>query len=93
MIVLILPQCSFSSLRIAGRSIRIGARLNWMLSYGDAPQFNPHAKFIQLDIDATQFDSSSSAISAPPQGDLKSILDKLVPARLATGYQAPEAWL
>ena len=27
------------------------------------------------------------------QGDLKSILDKLVPALLATGYQAPEAWL
>ena len=63
-----------------------------MLSYGDAPQFNPHAKFIQLDIDATQFDSSKP-ISAPLQGDLKSILDKLVPALLATGYQAPEAWL
>ena len=63
-----------------------------MLSYGDAPQFNPQAKFVQLDIDATQFDSSQP-ISAPLQGDLKSILDKLVPALLATGYQAPEEWL
>lgn len=80
------------SLRNADVVIVIGARLNWMLSYGDAPQFNPHAKFVQLDIDATQFDSSQP-ISAPLQGDLKSILGKLVPALLATGYQAPAAWL
>ena len=80
------------SLRNADVVIVIGARLNWMLSYGDAPQFNPHTKFVQLDIDATQFDSSQP-ISAPLQGDLKSILDKLVPALLATGYQAPEEWL
>lgn len=80
------------SLRNADVVIVIGARLNWMLSYGDAPQFNPHAKFVQLDIDATQFDSSQP-ISAPLQGDLKSILGKLVPALLATGYQAPKAWL
>lgn len=80
------------SLRNADVVTVIGARLNWMLSYGDAPQFNPQAKFIQLDIDATQFDSSQP-ISAPLQGDLKSILDKLVPALLATGYQAPKEWL
>lgn len=80
------------SLRNADVVIVIGARLNWMLSYGDAPQFNPQAKFVQLDIDATQFDSSQP-ISAPLQGDLKSILDKLVPALLATGYQAPKEWL
>lgn len=61
------------SLRNADVVIVIGARLNWMLSYGDAPQFNPHAKFVQLDIDATQFDSSQP-ISAPLQEDLKSIL-------------------
>ncbi len=35
-----------------------------------------------------------SQLVPPLQGDLKSILDKLVPALLATGYQAPsEAWL
>ncbi len=65
MIVLILLQrLVLFSLRIADVVIVIGARLNWMLSYGDAPQFNPHAKFIQLDIDATQFDSSKP-IGAP----------------------------
>ncbi len=80
------------SLRNADVVTVIGVRLNWMLSYGDAPQFNPDAKFIQLDIDATQFDSSQK-ISAPLQGDLTSILNKLVPALTATGYKVPSDWL
>ncbi|MCD7131673.1 oxalyl-CoA decarboxylase [Limosilactobacillus balticus] len=80
------------SLKNADVVILIGARLNWMLSYGDAPQFNPDAKFIQLDIDATQFDSSQK-ISAPLQGDLQSILAKLVPALIKSGYHASQEWL
>lgn len=80
------------SLKNADVVILIGARLNWMLSYGDAPQFNPAAKFIQLDIDATQFDSSQK-ISAPLQGDLQSILAKLVPALIKSGYHASQEWL
>ena len=56
------------------------------------PQFNSDAKFIQLDIDATQFDSAQK-ISAPLQGDLTSILNKLVPALTATGYKVPSDWL
>ena len=80
------------SLKGADVVILIGARLNWMLSYGNAPQFNPDAKFIQLDIDATQFDSAQK-ISAPLQGDLTSILNKLVPALTATGYKTPSDWL
>ncbi|MDE7040405.1 MAG: oxalyl-CoA decarboxylase [Limosilactobacillus sp.] len=80
------------SLKNADVVILIGARLNWMLSYGDAPQFSPDAKFIQLDIDATQFDSSQK-ISAPLQGDLQSILAKLVPALIKSGYHASQEWL
>src|SRR6478735_5124224 len=30
----------------------VGARLNWLLGHGDAPQWNPDAKFIQVDIGA-----------------------------------------
>lgn len=80
------------SLKNADVVILIGARLNWMLSYGNAPQFNPDAKFIQLDIDATQFDSSQK-ISAPLQGDLQSILAKLIPAIIKSGYHTSEEWL
>lgn len=80
------------SLKNADVVIVVGARLNWMLSYGNAPEFNPNAKFIQLDIDATQFDSSQK-ISAPLQGDLNSTLTKLVPALISTGYKASPEWL
>lgn len=80
------------SLKNADVVIVIGARLNWMLSYGDAPLFNPHAKFVQLDIDATQFDSAQK-IDAPLQGDLCSILNKLVPKLIASGYRASSEWL
>lgn len=63
-----------------------------MLSHGAAPTFNPNAKFVQLEIEATEFDSNQK-IDAPLQGDLNSILAKLVPALEKTGYQTPQAWL
>lgn len=82
------------SLSLSGADvvILIGARLNWMLSHGAAPTFNPNAKFVQLEIEATEFDSNQK-IDAPLQGDLNSILAKLVPALEKAGYQTPQAWL
>lgn len=80
------------SLNGADVVILIGARLNWMLSHGAAPTFNPNAKFVQLEIEATEFDSNQK-IDAPLQGDLNSILAKLVPALEKAGYQTPQAWL
>jgi 2-hydroxyacyl-CoA lyase 1 len=34
--------------------VLIGARLNWILHYGEPPKFSPHVKFIQLDISAEE---------------------------------------
>ena len=31
----------------------VGARLNWLLGHGEAPQWNPDAQFIQVDIEPT----------------------------------------
>ena len=70
----------------------IGARLNWMLSNGESPLFREDAKFIQVDIDATEFDSNRK-IDAPLQGDIKSVLQKLVPAVEKAGVTAPQDWL
>lgn len=80
------------SLSEADVVILIGARLNWMLSHGAAPTFNPDAKFVQLEIEATEFDSNQK-IAAPLQGDLNSILTKLVPALKKADYHAPTDWL
>lgn len=70
----------------------IGARLNWMLFNGESPLFREDAKFIQVDIDATEFDSNRK-IDAPLQGDIKSVLQKLVPAVEKAGVTAPQDWL
>ena len=72
--------------------IVVGARLNWMLNHGDAPTFAQDVKFVQLDIDPTEFDSNQK-IDAPLLGDLGSVLDKLVPALVNTGYKADKAWI
>lgn len=70
----------------------IGARLNWMLSNGEAPLFNENAKFVQVDIDATEFDSNRK-IDAPLQGDITSVLQKLNAALEKANVKAPQDWL
>jgi len=55
----------------------IGARLNWLLGHGAAPQWNPDAKFIQADISATELDSNQP-IAAPLVGDIGSVLAALI---------------
>ena len=49
-----------------------GARLNWLLSHGRAPLWNPNTKFVQVDISSTEIDSNR-AIAAPVVGDIKSV--------------------
>lgn len=70
----------------------IGARLNWMLSNGEAPLFNEDAKFVQVDIDATEFDSNRK-IDAPLQGDITSVLQKLNAPLEKANVKAPQDWL
>lgn len=70
----------------------IGARLNWMLSNGESPLFSEDAKFIQVDIDATEFDSNRK-IDAPLQGDIKSVMQKLNFAAITAGVKAPTDWI
>jgi thiamine pyrophosphate-dependent acetolactate synthase large subunit-like protein len=58
----------------------VGARLNWLLGHGEAPEWSPSATFIQADIDATELDSNQP-IAAPLVGDIGSVVAAL---RLAT---------
>jgi oxalyl-CoA decarboxylase len=49
----------------------VGARLNWLLGHGDSPQWSAAAKFVQVDIAASEFDSNQP-IAAPLAGDIGS---------------------
>jgi len=78
------------ALREADVVMLVGARLNWLLGHGEAPQWNPDAKFIQVDIEATEFDSNQP-ISAPIVGDIGSVMDALI-AHNRGRIMAPAPW-
>jgi len=69
----------------------VGARLNWLLGHGKAPQWLPEAKFIQIDIEPTEFDSNRS-IAAPLAGDIASTIAALRSGLSAAPARAPKAW-
>jgi len=75
------PQSAATARSLALRSadvvMLVGARLNWLLGHGDAPQWNPDAKFIQVDIAASEMDSNQP-IAAPLVGDIGSVMEALV---------------
>ena len=75
----------------------VGARLNWLLGYGESPQWSPDVKFIQVDIEASELDSNQP-IAAPLVGDIGSVMAALnerpeVTAPAWPGQiAAPAAW-
>lgn len=70
----------------------VGARLNWLLGYGEAPQWSADAKFIQIDIDASELDSNQP-IAAPLAGDIGSVIAALNERAASSTVKAPTAWL
>lgn len=70
----------------------VGARLNWLLGHGNSPQWNANAKFVQVDIDACEFDSNQP-IAAPLAGDIGSVLSALCDGVAARPITAPREWI
>ncbi|MDX6293479.1 MAG: oxalyl-CoA decarboxylase [Kribbellaceae bacterium] len=69
----------------------VGARLNWLLGHGEAPQWDPNAQFIQIDIDPTELDSNQP-IAAPLVGDVGSVMDALVERTKPGQITVPASW-
>lgn len=69
----------------------IGARLNWMLSFGRG-KWNPKMKFIQLDVEPTEIDVNVP-IAAPVVGDIGLSLDAILEGLKGTKMGADPAWL
>ncbi|ALK33417.1 oxalyl-CoA decarboxylase [Burkholderia plantarii] len=70
----------------------VGARLNWLLGHGRAPQWAQDARFIQIDIEPAEFDSNR-AIDAPLAADIGSAMAALHAGLAATPVQAPRDWI
>ena len=69
----------------------IGARLNWLLGHGESPQWSTDAKFVQVDITASEFDSNQP-IAAPLVGDIGSVMSALCDGVTAHPIAAPAEW-
>ena len=81
------------SLALAGADVvmLVGARLNWLLSNGEAPRWDADARFIQVDASATEFDSNRP-IAAPLLGDIASVMAALVEMLDASPITSPSTW-
>ncbi|MFE4369305.1 oxalyl-CoA decarboxylase [Streptomyces sp. NPDC056835] len=79
------------ALKKADVVVLLGARLNWLLNHGEAPQWNPDAKFVQVDIEPKELDSNQP-IAAPLVGDIESVLDALAERTKPGQITAPAAW-
>jgi oxalyl-CoA decarboxylase len=69
----------------------VGARLNWLLGHGEPPRWSADAKFIQVDIEASEFDSNQP-IAAPLAGDIGSVMAALLDCVRKHPIAAPAAW-
>jgi oxalyl-CoA decarboxylase len=79
------------ALRRADVVMLVGARLNWLLGHGEAPQWNPAVQFIQADIEPAELDSNQP-IAAPLIGDIGSVMRALIERTQPDQVRAPAAW-
>lgn len=79
------------ALKEADVVLLVGARLNWLLSHGEAPHWNPNARFIQIDVDPREFDSNRPT-SAPLAGDIGAVMDVLLQRSANIPVTAPAPW-
>jgi oxalyl-CoA decarboxylase len=69
----------------------VGARLNWLLGHGESPPWSPDARFLQVDIAESEFDSNRP-IEAPLAGDIGSVMSALLDRVEAEPIVTPDAW-
>lgn len=69
-----------TALKEADVVLLLGARLNWILHFGDPPKWNPSATFIQVDISAAEIGLNRGSPSLSVIGDLRIVVPQLIRA-------------
>jgi 2-hydroxyacyl-CoA lyase 1 len=69
-----------TALRSADVVLLLGARLNWILSFGLAPKWNSNVKIIQVDISADELGRNGHDASLSLVGDVGLVAQQLVDA-------------
>ena len=83
--------CRSTIMEKADVVVVIGARINWMLSFGRG-KWNPDMKFVQLDVEPQEIDRNVP-IAAPVVGDMGLSLDAIIAGLSKTTMQADPAWV
>lgn len=84
-------SCRSTIMKDADVVMMIGARLNWLLSFGKG-KWNPDMKFIQLDVEPQEIDVNVP-IAAPVVGDMELSLDALLAGLEGKTMSADPSWL
>ncbi|MCM1290411.1 MAG: oxalyl-CoA decarboxylase [Prevotella sp.] len=84
-------SCRSTIMEKADVVIVIGARINWMLSFGHG-KWSPDTKFVQLDIDPREIDRNRP-IAAPVVGDMGLSLDMLLKSLAGKKMSADPQWV
>ncbi|KAJ9669192.1 hypothetical protein H2201_000543 [Coniosporium apollinis] len=56
----------------------LGARLNWIFHFGDAPKWNPAARFIQVDIEPSEIGRNGGDAALGIVGDINVVVPQLL---------------
>lgn len=84
-------SCRSTIMKEADVVMVVGARLNWMLSFGKG-KWSPDTKFIQLDVEPQEIDVNRP-IAAPVVGDMGLSLDALLAAMDGKKMSADPQWV
>ena len=89
------PQCAAAArsfvLAQADVVMLVGARLNWLLGHGKAPQWSPNVRFVQVDISPTEIDSNRP-IAAPVIADIGSAMSSFLAMFKPGQINVQSAW-
>ena len=66
-----------AAMKMADVVLILGARLNWIMHYGEAPKWHPQAKFIQVDISPQEMGRNAADAELSLLGDVSIVVSQL----------------
>lgn len=84
-------SCRSTIMEKADVVIMIGARLNWLLSFGKG-KWNPDTKFVHLEVDPQEIDTNRPC-AAPVVGDMGLALDAILKAMEGKKMSSDPSWV
>ena len=82
-----------TALKEADVVLILGARLNWILHFGDAPKWNPSAQFIQVDVSAEEIGRNSGNAEFGIIGDISVVVPQLTSALGTWSYSTSSSYV